>query len=96
MRHRGTSEVGVAIALSLALVVTFGSSPAVAAAGDLDVAFGEGGLVTTVFPVGSFASAVAIQTDGKIETVGAAAGPSESGEFALAHYEEDGALDRSS
>jgi uncharacterized delta-60 repeat protein len=95
VRRRGTSEAGVAIALSLALVVTFGSPPAFAAAGDLDTAFGEGGLVTTVFPVGSFATAVAIQTDGKIVAVGAAAGPSETGEFALARYKEDGALDQS-
>ena len=95
MRHPGASEVGVAIALSLVLVVTFGAPPSFAVAGDLDASFGDGGVVTTAFPVGSFATAVAIQTDGKIVAVGAAAGPSETGEFALARYEEGGALDPS-
>ena len=68
-------------------------APASAAAGHLDPGFGSDGKVTTAFPGGSFASAVAIQADGKIVAVGAAAGASMTGEFAVARYETDGTLD---
>jgi uncharacterized delta-60 repeat protein len=90
MWRRGASRVALAIACTVAL-----ARPAMATDGDLDPSFGEDGRVTTDFPVGSFATAVAIQDDGKIVAVGAAAGPSETGEFALARYEEDGGLDPS-
>lgn len=70
-----------------------GAVPAGALDGDLDTSFGQGGRVTTLFPDGSFANAVAIQQDGRIVAVGAAAGPSLSGEFAVARYETDGSLD---
>ena len=68
-------------------------APASAADGHLDPSFGSDGRVTTAFPGGSFASAVAIQADGKIVAVGAAAGASMTGEFAVARYETDGTLD---
>jgi uncharacterized delta-60 repeat protein len=93
MREPGAARVGLAVLCALALVVTFGAPPASADDGDLDPSFGTGGKATTVFPVGSFATAVAVQDDGKIVVVGAAAGPSESGEFAVARYEADGSLD---
>lgn len=73
--------------------VGFSPTPALAADGDLDSGFGSGGTLTTFFPVGSYANAVAIQPDGKIVAVGAAAGPSLTGEFAVARYETDGTLD---
>jgi uncharacterized delta-60 repeat protein len=74
-------------------LVGVGDVPAIAAPGDLDPGFGSGGSVTTLFPDGSFAQAVAIQPDGKIVAVGAAAGPSLRGEFAVARYETDGSPD---
>lgn len=73
--------------------VGFSPTPALAAEGDLDPGFGTGGTLTTSFPVGSYANAVAIQPDGKIVAVGAAAGPSLTGEFAVARYGTDGTLD---
>jgi uncharacterized delta-60 repeat protein len=60
--------------------------------GELDPTFGAGGLVTTSLGDGAaFASAVALQPNGRI----VAAGRSAAGHFALARYEPDGALDRS-
>src|SRR5512141_1604453 len=73
--------------------MAFGVPSAQGAGGDLDPTFGNGGQVTTVFPGGSYATAVAIQADGKIVAVGAAAGPSVTGDFAVARYEPDGSLD---
>jgi uncharacterized delta-60 repeat protein len=61
-----------------------------AAPGDLDLGFGTAGRVVTDFGPGSnSAAAVAIQADGKIVVVGG----SGSGDFALARYGTDGALD---
>lgn len=81
-----------AIAASFALVASLWT-PARGADGDLDPSFGDAGQLTTLFPVGSFATAVAMQSDGKIVAVGAAAGASIDGEFAIARYEPDGDLD---
>ena len=92
MRRPIVSKVGAVLAAA-SLVFTWAVPSAWSADGDLDATFGDAGVVTTVFPIGSFATAVAIQADGRIVAVGAAAGPSESGEFALARYEENGALD---
>lgn len=78
---------------AILLLVTLGAPPALAAAGDLDPGFDGDGKVTTPFPVGSFANALAIQADGKIVAVGAAAGDTGTGEFAIARYETDGGLD---
>jgi uncharacterized delta-60 repeat protein len=63
--------------------------------GTLDAAFGSGGIVTTDFAGGDdAASAVAIQSDGKIVAVGAAyMGSATRGDFALARYNTDGSLD---
>ena len=90
--RRPVGRVG-AVAAAVLVLVGFGGVPAGAGPGDLDPTFGSGGTVTTLFPEGSFAQAVAIQPDGKIVAVGAAAGPSMRGEFAVARYETDGSLD---
>ena len=78
----------VSLLLALTLVAT--SAGVVAAhPGDLDPSFGTGGTVTT--PVG-YASAVALQGDGKI----VAAGHTDAGTrgaFALARYNPNGSLD---
>ena len=58
--------------------------------GSLDPTFGSGGKVTTDFTPGGnfgFASALALQSDGKIVVAGYA------GDFALARYNTDGSLD---
>lgn len=91
MRQKVPIRVGVALATTLSLV-SFGA-PSHAADGDLDPTFGDMGTLTTAFPIGSFATAVAIQADGRIVVVGAAAGASIDGEFAVARYETDGDLD---
>ena len=66
--------------------------------GSLDTSFGDGGIVTTTFPEGSYAFDVALQTDGKIiaaGTVFVAFNPGESSntDFALARYNPDGTPD---
>ena len=66
--------------------------------GSLDNSFGTGGLVSTNFGNNSFAysvaSAVAIQSDGKIVAAGSDSNGANSG-FALARYNTDGSLDAS-
>ena len=81
---------GVALALVLILAAAM-ASPAVAAPGQLDTAFGGDGKVTTNFS-GSFdgASAVAIQGDGKIVAAGVAGANTR---FALVRYNPNGTLD---
>lgn len=66
--------------------------------GSLDTSFGEGGIVTTTFPQGSYAFDVALQPDGKIITAGTVFVDFDPGEmsdtdFALARYNPDGSLD---
>src|SRR5215475_2223394 len=67
-----------------------------AAAGGLDPTFGSGGKVTTNF-FGSTdgASAIAVQTDGKIILAGVSFNPNTTDDFALARYNPDGSLDTS-
>jgi len=92
LRRRRQARVAAA-ALVCMLIVLAEAGPAVAAPGDLDPSFGAGGTVTTSFAGGGFASAVAIQGDGKIVVAGSAAGGSGQGEFAVARYGTDGSLD---
>jgi uncharacterized delta-60 repeat protein len=92
--HHRRAGAGAALATCL-LATVLGAAPALAAAGDLDPAFGTGGTVTTSFPGGSYASAVAIRPDGRIVAVGGAAGGSGTGEFAVVRYATDGSLDAS-
>jgi uncharacterized delta-60 repeat protein len=82
-----------AVAASVFALVQGAAVPAAVTDGELDPAFGTEGRVSTLFSGGSFARAVAVQPDGKIVAVGAAAGPSVTGEFAVARYEPDGSLD---
>jgi uncharacterized delta-60 repeat protein len=80
------------LALTLLIVVP---SPVRAADGDLDTTFGSGGIVITDFGGYDFASALALQSDGKILAAGTtrSGGPSGSSNFALARYNSDGSLD---
>ncbi len=78
---------------ALAGLQTLAAAPAHAAPGDLDPTFDADGLVITDFAtMDDSAAAVAIQSDGKIITVGRA---DESGNrnFALARYNTNGSLD---
>jgi uncharacterized delta-60 repeat protein len=66
--------------------------------GLLDKSFGDGGIVTTTFPEGSYASDVALQADGKIIAAGTVfvdfiIGDSSDTDFALARYNSDGTPD---
>src|SRR5207244_9688693 len=66
--------------------------------GTLDRSFGSGGIVTTFFPQGSYAFAVALQADGKIIAAGTHfvdfnPGDMSDTDFALARYNPDGSLD---
>jgi uncharacterized delta-60 repeat protein len=67
--------------------------------GSLDTSFGDGGIVTTTFPGdGSYASAVALQADGKIIAAGTDfvdfnPGDMSDTDFALARYNPDGTPD---
>lgn len=68
------------------------SSPAQAAAGDLDNSFDGDGRTTTGFGGNEFGEAIAIQPDGRIVVAGST---TSGGDFALARYEPSGALDTS-
>ena len=66
--------------------------------GSLDRSFGNGGIVTTTFPEGSYAFDVALQADGKIIAAGTVfvdfnPGDSSNTDFALARYNPDGTPD---
>src|SRR5215467_16259526 len=66
--------------------------------GSLDSSFGKGGIVTTIFPEGSYAFDVALQPDGKIIAAGTVfvdfdPGESSNTDFALARYNQDGTPD---
>jgi len=66
--------------------------------GSLDTSFGDGGIVTTTFPEGSYAFDMAVQTNGKIIAAGTVfvdfnPGDSSNTDFALARYNQDGTPD---
>jgi len=66
--------------------------------GSLDRSFGNGGIVTTTFPQGSYAFDVALQSDGKIIAAGTVfvdfiPGEPSNTDFALARYNPDGTPD---
>src|SRR5687767_5219095 len=82
-----TNYKSIYLAIVLLLVVPTSIS---AAPGDLDPTFGVGGKVI-VSGYGSYD--VAIQPDGKIVTVGSAAGGSEGPQIAVARYNTNGSLD---
>jgi uncharacterized delta-60 repeat protein len=86
-------RASVVLTMSAVVLASGFRVPVIAAGGDLDASFGTGGTVIATFPGGSYATAVAMQPDGKIVVVGAAAGASNTGEFAIARYEAAGALD---
>ncbi len=84
------------IPVTVGFVLAVTPAAAFASDGQLDTTFGSGGKVTTDF-ASSFdnASAVAIQSDGKIVAAGGVFGSAAAGsaDFALARYNSDGSLD---
>jgi uncharacterized delta-60 repeat protein len=65
-----------------------------AAAGDLDLTFGdEGKVVTDFFGSNDSVNALAVQSDGKIVAAGQATLPNNESDFVLARYNSNGALD---
>ncbi|MEJ2210223.1 MAG: hypothetical protein P8129_14475, partial [Anaerolineae bacterium] len=101
--HTGALYLAAALAAGLALLILVGmwgpgaaaAAPAgpAAAAGNLDAAFGSGGLVTTTIGLRANAHAVAVQSDGKIVVAGSHISPDYETGAALARYTPEGALD---
>ncbi|HEV3365524.1 MAG TPA: delta-60 repeat domain-containing protein, partial [Acidimicrobiia bacterium] len=92
MRSLFARPVGALVAaVSVCSLLGVVASPAHAAAGDLDTSFGTGGKVTTDFGGYEGASAVAVQSDGKIVVAGYTYGGVE--DFAIARYNANGSLD---
>jgi uncharacterized delta-60 repeat protein len=71
------------------------TSPASAAAGQLDPSFGDDGRVTTSFTGGALAAAVAIQPNARIVAAGSTFANPNQFDFALARYRHPGSLDQS-
>ena len=85
-----TADAGYSLASGLPASGLSRAFPAVPAPGDLDVSFSGDGKQTTDFGGSDLAAAVAVQADGKIVVAGTS-----DGNFALARYGVDGALDPS-
>jgi len=84
----------VAALACVALVAVQAAAPAQAASGDLDAAFGVGGLQTTDFGGNDKAFGALSQPDGRLVVVGRTyAGPGSGLSFAVARYRADGTLD---
>jgi uncharacterized delta-60 repeat protein len=97
---RGVLRPLVAIALITWQLAAAG--PALAMAGDLDLSFGPGGIVTTDFYMttdfdasNDQANALVIQADGKLVAAGVASQPGRVIDFGLARYAQHGRLDKS-
>src|SRR6185369_12178814 len=86
LKHTGAL---LSLAIALASTSLYGQTPS----GGLDASFGPGGKVTTDFAgAGDGASAIAVQTDGKLVVAGVAS-INGSPEFAVARYNSSGTLD---
>ena len=90
--HRTTRRLALA-ALALAAIV-LPARTASAGTGGLDPAFSDDGIVVTDLGRGTDASAVAVQTDGRIVVAGTQPGVA-GGRWFVARYLADGALDSS-
>src|SRR2546423_14332009 len=95
--RRVTRKLLTVSTLVIALLLTYTApTPVQADDGDLDKSFGAGGKVVTDFSGGEDeATAVTIQSDGKIIAVGSTIKPGSAADrdFALARYNTDGRLD---
>src|SRR6266446_6333138 len=99
MRNTKTYRLISAPMLALLALLFFGATTIVAAPGDLDPTFGNGGIAlaySSGYQLYS-AYAMAIQPDGKIVVVGEGVGPSHGGlwESAVVRFNPDGSLDTS-
>ncbi|HEX8118312.1 MAG TPA: delta-60 repeat domain-containing protein, partial [Pyrinomonadaceae bacterium] len=91
-------RAAAAALLALFLFTTAPTTPASAAAGDLDSSFGRGGRVTTDFGGAEGATAVAVQPDGKLVVAGSSSQPGGTqlqADFCVVRYKTDGSIDTS-
>jgi uncharacterized delta-60 repeat protein len=79
-------------ALLFALVLTSFATAAVAASGELDPTFGDGGIARTSFG-GSAESALARQPDGKLVVAGAVGATPDATTIGVARFDTSGVLD---
>jgi uncharacterized delta-60 repeat protein/LPXTG-motif cell wall-anchored protein len=81
--------------ITAAAIITGGliASPAHATDGTLDTTFGTAGITTTNITTYAFAYSTAIQVDGKIVVVGQHSPSGNGGDFLVARYNTNGALD---
>ena len=94
-RSHGLLKTGY-LHLFVTIFILF-STHLLAAPGDLDLAFGRGGKVTTDFTASNdIANAAALQADGKIVAVGIrfVGISAATGDFVVARYNTDGSIDR--
>ncbi|PYK09460.1 MAG: hypothetical protein DME65_11915 [Verrucomicrobia bacterium] len=97
-KSRGNSWQHVLLPSAIVGVLLFAGSTSIAADGDLDPAFGVGGVVMTDFNNSTdIANAVALQTDGKLVVAGTTYMNNDFSDedFAIARYNTDGSLDAS-
>ncbi|MEO5952996.1 MAG: delta-60 repeat domain-containing protein, partial [Chloroflexia bacterium] len=94
-KKRSSSWLWLLVSLAVALLLALNPAlSAFAAPGDLDQAFGTGGKVTTdFFTHTDTATAVAIQSNGKIVAAGYSLVSASDFDFALSRYNSDGTLD---
>lgn len=85
------TSAAVAVGLAM-LLVAVAASPGLAAGGDLDPSFGDGGKVLTDFGGQDEADAALVLPSGKIVVVGGGSAPPTAG-FFLARYKANGDLD---
>jgi uncharacterized delta-60 repeat protein len=91
-RRASTSAV---LVVAFVVAMAFGTQPAIAAPGELDVSFGTGGVLSTDFGgTYDWAYATAVQPDGKILAAGVSNGAG-TYDFALSRYLADGSIDPS-
>ncbi len=92
---RRVSTNPVLAVVFVVVAMALGAQPAIAAAGELDVSFGTGGVLSTDFGgTYDWAYATAVQPDGKILAAGVSNGAG-TYDFALARYQADGSIDPS-
>ena len=92
---RRVSTNPVLVVAFVVVAMALGAQPAVAAAGELDVTFGTGGVLSTDFGgTYDWAYATAVQPDGKVLAAGVSNGAG-TYDFALARYQADGSIDPS-
>jgi len=95
LTHIGKLRLFIITVTIAGLFLSVLTSPSKAASGDLYLFFGNGGKITTAIGNGGSASAIAIQSDGKIVVVGTASITVNNNDFAVIRLNSDGSFDTS-